>query len=217
MYDAAALIQTLSIWFLPLLFAITLHEAAHAWVSFQYGDSTAFLLGRVSLNPIKHVDPVGTIAVPLTMLLLQTPWIFGWAKPVPVNIRNIDNPRVSLALIALAGPAANFIMAFLWALAFKLGLYLYMQDNTTYALWLVQTAKVGVFFNIVLAIFNLLPIPPLDGGKVVECCLPYNLSRIYADLEPYGFLILLALIFTGVISPLIGPPIMYLSQILLNI
>ncbi|MEC8063912.1 MAG: site-2 protease family protein [Pseudomonadota bacterium] len=217
MPDLNTLLHTFSIWFLPLLLAITLHEAAHGYVSMLYGDKTAFFLGRVSLNPFKHIDPIGTVVIPATLLILQTPWIFGWAKPVPVNPRNFTKSVYALAIVAAAGPAANFLMAFSWALLYKLGMLLYQENSTPALLWLIQTSQVGVFFNIVLALFNLLPIPPLDGGKIIEAFLPYNLAPYFYDLEPYGFLILLTLIITGLITPLIGPPIIYISRFLLAI
>ena len=217
MYDLNSLLQTFSIWFLPLLFAITLHEAAHGYVSLLYGDKTALFLGRVTLNPFKHIDPVGTIVVPLSLLILQTPWVFGWARPVPVNQRNLRGPYYSIAVVAIAGPLSNFFMAILWALVFKLATYLYNDTPTPAVLWLLQTSQIGVFFNIVLGIFNLLPIPPLDGGKIVEAFLPYRLAATFYDLEPYGFLILLTLIMTGMLTPIIGPPVLYISKALLSI
>ena len=183
--------QTLIIYIIPLLFAITLHEAAHGWVASKLGDHTARMMGRVTLNPIKHVDPVGTILVPLTLLLMPgVGFIFGWAKPVPINFRALRSQKSGMIWVALAGPGANFLMAIGWLIlaiiSLKLELFI-----------LYSMARVGIFLNILLAVFNLLPIPPLDGSRVISALLPGPLAYKYGQFEQYGFLILLGLMFIG--------------------
>jgi len=184
-------LQTLLIYIIPLLFAITLHEAAHGWVASKLGDHTARMMGRVTLNPIKHVDPVGTILVPLALLLMPgVGFIFGWAKPVPINFRALRSQKSGMIWVALAGPGANFLMAIGWLIlaiiSLKLELFI-----------LYSMARVGIFLNILLAVFNLLPIPPLDGSRVISALLPRPLAYKYGQFEQYGFLILLGLMFIG--------------------
>ena len=184
-------LQTLLIYIIPLLFAITLHEAAHGWVASKLGDHTARMMGRVTLNPIKHVDPVGTILVPLALLLMPgVGFIFGWAKPVPINFRALRSQKSGMIWVALAGPGANFLMAIGWLMlaiiSLKLELFI-----------LYSMARVGIFLNILLAVFNLLPIPPLDGSRVISALLPGPLAYKYGQFEQYGFLILLGLMFIG--------------------
>ena len=184
-------LQTLLIYIIPLLFAITLHEAAHGWVASKLGDHTARMMGRVTLNPIKHVDPVGTILVPLALLLMPgVGFIFGWAKPVPINFRALRSQKSGMIWVALAGPGANFLMAIGWLIlaiiSLKLELFI-----------LYSMARVGIFLNILLAVFNLLPIPPLDGSRVISALLPGPLAYKYGQFEQYGFLILLGLMLIG--------------------
>lgn len=184
-------LQTLLIYIIPLLFAITLHEAAHGWVASKLGDHTARMMGRVTLNPIKHIDPVGTILVPLALLLMPgVGFIFGWAKPVPINFRALRSQKSGMIWVALAGPGANFLMAIGWLIlaiiSLKLELFI-----------LYSMARVGIFLNILLAVFNLLPIPPLDGSRVISALLPGPLAYKYGQFEQYGFLILLGLMFIG--------------------
>ena len=184
-------LQTLLIYIIPLLFAITLHEAAHGWVASKLGDHTARMMGRVTLNPIKHVHPVGTILVPLALLLMPgVGFIFGWAKPVPINFRALRSQKSGMIWVALAGPGANFLMAIGWLIlaiiSLKLELFI-----------LYSMARVGIFLNILLAVFNLLPIPPLDGSRVISALLPGPLAYKYGQFEQYGFLILLGLMFIG--------------------
>ena len=194
---------------IPLIFAITVHEVAHGWVALHLGDPTAKYAGRLTLNPIKHIDPLGTIIVPLVMVVMSSgmasgPWAFGWAKPVPVAFHNLRNPRRDMILVAAAGPAVNLAMALGWALllsqriAFDPGLDLESD-------WIVQMSLFGVVINVLLAVFNMLPIPPLDGGRVLAGLLPPQLARGLQFVEPFGFLILIALIFTGVLWPLLNP------------
>ena len=184
-------LQTLLIYIIPPLFAITLHEAAHGWVASKLGDHTARMMGRITLNPIKHVDPVGTILVPLALLLMPgVGFIFGWAKPVPINFRALRSQKSGMIWVALAGPGANFLMAIGWLIlaiiSLKLELFI-----------LYSMARVGIFLNILLAVFNLLPIPPLDGSRVISALLPGPLAYKYGQFEQYGFLILLGLMFIG--------------------
>jgi Zn-dependent protease len=196
--------QLVSALVIPVLFAITVHEVAHGWVAKRFGDLTADRLGRLTLNPLKHIDPVGTILVPALLVLLKTGFVFGWAKPVPVSFENLRNPRRDMAIVAAAGPVANLLMAIFWALMVKIAMVL--PDT---AAWiktpLLYMGLGGIFVNVLLMVFNLLPLPPLDGGRVAIGLLPgpwaYRLSRI----EPYGFFILLGLMFTGVLWFVIGP------------
>ena len=182
--------QTLLIYIIPLLFAITLHEAAHGWVASKLGDHTARMMGRVTLNPIKHVDPVGTVVVPLLLIVMNVGFIFGWAKPVPINFSALRSQKSGMIWVALAGPGANFLMAIGWLIlaiiSLKLELFI-----------LYSMARVGIFLNILLAVFNLLPIPPLDGSRVISALLPGPLAYKYGQFEQYGFLILLGLMFIG--------------------
>ncbi len=207
--------QTIAISILPLLFAIVLHEVAHGWVAKLLGDPTAKMLGRLTLNPIKHIDPVGTILVPLVLLMLGG-FIFGWAKPVPVTWENLKNPKRDMALVAVAGPAANLLMALFWALVAKIGLSL-GSDISWLATPLVLMGIVGVTFNLILMVLNLLPILPLDGGRIVESLLPGPLSYTFAKLEPYGFIVLLVLLISGLLSSVLGVPVQFFEQIIFNV
>ena len=191
------LIYSISIWLLPLLFAITFHEAAHAYVARFLGDHTASQLGRVSLNPIRHIDPFGTVLLPGLLLLAHSPFLFGYAKPVPVNFRALRHPRMGMVLVAAAGPATNIALAIAAALSFHLVVYL----PPTAAQWTALNLKNAVVINAVLAVFNLFPLPPLDGGRIAVGLLPVALGRWLARLEPYGMTILIALI---IVLPLLG-------------
>ncbi|WP_440682076.1 site-2 protease family protein [Cysteiniphilum halobium] len=170
---------------IPMLFAITLHEAAHAYIAKLRGDQTAYLMGRVTLNPIKHIDILGTIILPTAMFLLGTGFLFGWAKPVPVNFNHLKKPRQDMILVAIAGPLANFIMAIIWFLLWK------FVPNFGFH----QMAQFGVVLNLMLMVFNLLPIPPLDGSRIISALLPYKATLQYNRLERWGFLIVLLLLF----------------------
>ncbi|HFE38889.1 MAG TPA: site-2 protease family protein [Gammaproteobacteria bacterium] len=205
-------IQRISIWLLPVLLAITVHEVAHGWMAKKLGDKTAEMMGRLTLNPLKHIDPVGTLLVP-GFLMLVGGFIFGWAKPVPITWENLKNPRRDVALVALAGPISNFIMALFWALAMKIGMLL----SASIGAWvfpLVLMGSAGVTINLILMALNLLPILPLDGGRVVSAILPGKLSYQFAKLEPYGLFIILGLFFFGGLSWLLSPPVNMLRDII---
>ena len=187
----------LSVWVLPLLIAITFHEAAHGFVAHRLGDDTAYNLGRVSFNPIRHIDPFGTILLPGVLLLSHSPFLFGYAKPVPVRFGNLRNPRIGMVLVALAGPATNIILATLAAACF----HVVPLVPADYAQWVADNLKNMVLINVVLAIFNMLPIPPLDGGRVAVGLLPRPLAIPLAALEPFGMLILVGIL---ILLPLAG-------------
>lgn len=208
-----SLLQKIAIWALPVLFAITVHEVAHGWTARRFGDRTAEMMGRLTLNPVKHIDPVGTIIVPLALLAMGG-FIFGWAKPVPVAQGNLRNPRRDMALVSAAGPLSNLIMAILWALIAKLAIMANLA-GVTEPLALMGAA--GVLINIVLAVLNLLPLPPLDGGRVMSNLLPPRMSDQFDRLEPFGLLILVVLLATGVLAQILGPPVYYMRQILFSI
>jgi Zn-dependent protease len=186
----------------PVLFAITVHEAAHGWVANRRGDPTAFRLGRVTFNPLKHIDPVGTVLVPATIFILSktlvgVPFLFGWAKPVPVDWRRLNNPRWDMALVAAAGPFVNLCMAFAWGLAIKLmALIIIVVPVPTWFLQLfVEMCVVGIVINLVLMALNLVPLLPLDGGRILNATLPPRIASRFSRLEPYGIVVLLALLF----------------------
>lgn len=205
----ADLIRGITIWALPVVFAITLHEAAHGYVARYFGDSTAYMLGRVSLNPLRHIDPVGTIAVPLTLFVLSkftggAGILFGWAKPVPVNFAQLRNPKRDMLWVAAAGPGVNLLMAIGWGFLLKLGA---MNTDSYFAEPLILMSVAGVFVNLMLMALNLLPFPPLDGGRIAVSLLPHKLAYRYAQIEPYGFMILILLLATGVLGQILWPMI----------
>ena len=196
-----SLIQTIAIAALPVIFAITLHEAAHGYAARHFGDSTAYMLGRVSLNPLRHIDPVGTVLVPLVTLALGG-ILFGWAKPVPVNFNRLRRPKQDMLWVAAAGPAANLFMMFIWAGVMKLGM---SMPESSLMLPMALMGKAGITINAVLMVLNLLPLPPLDGGRIAVSLLPPRLAYSYARIEPYGMMILIALLFTGLLNTVLWP------------
>lgn len=201
------LIQTLAIYAIPVLLAITLHEAAHGYVARHFGDPTAYLAGRISLNPLRHVDPVGTILVPGAILMASkllggSAILFGWAKPVPVDFSRLRNPKRDMLWVAAAGPGANLLMAFCWAALLKTTMT--MEPGLSSA-FLAGNARAGIEINAVLMLLNLLPIPPLDGGRIAVSLLPHRLAWQFSKLEPYGLAILLVLLFTDILGRILWP------------
>ncbi len=195
-----SVIQKVVIYALPVIFAITVHEAAHGYAARYFGDMTAHNAGRITLNPLKHIDPFGTILLPALTIMLGG-ILFGWAKPVPVNFGRLRNPKKDMLWVAAAGPASNLVMAILWALVIKFSL----DVPEMFAVPMALMGKAGVAINIVLMVLNLLPLPPLDGGRIAVSLLPHNLARPFAQLERYGFVILIVLLFTGVLSKILDP------------
>jgi Zn-dependent protease len=184
------IIQTIAVYALPVLFAITLHEAAHAYAARYFGDSTAYLQGRMSLNPIKHIDPFGTILIPVLLYVATGgAFLFGYAKPVPIDFGNLRKPKSDMAWVAFAGPAANFVMALMW-LVFSIALNAAQIDEAFF----MQMARAGVLTNLVMFAFNLFPIPPLDGGRILTSLLPHRYAYKFAQIEPYGFFIVMGLV-----------------------
>jgi len=210
-----SLIQAVTIYALPVIFAITLHEAAHGYVAKHFGDTTAYVLGRVSLNPVRHIDPVGTIAVPLVLLILAKLFggagiLFGWAKPVPVNFGNLRQPKRDMLWVAAAGPGANLAMALFWALMAKIAVFV----PQAVALPLALMGQAGVQINLILMVLNLLPIPPLDGGRIAVSLLPSRAAYRFSMLEPYGIMILLALLLTGLLDRILWPFVAALESLI---
>ncbi len=206
--------QKIAIWALPVLFAITVHEVAHGFVASRLGDRTAQMMGRLTLNPLKHIDPVGTILVPLVMLLLPGGFLFGWAKPVPVGYRNLHNPKRDMAIVAAAGPLSNLLMAIGWALLLRLSVEL-LQPLPWAAQPLFFMAQAGIAINLILMILNLIPVPPLDGGRVLTGLLPARQAAALGAIEPYGLMIVLALLLTGVLWRFLQPVIQLFNELLL--
>ena len=204
-----SLVQKITIYALPVLFAITVHEAAHGYVARYFGDMTAAQAGRISLNPLRHIDPVGTVLIPL-LTLLAGGILFGWAKPVPVNFARLRHPKKDMLWVAAAGPGSNLVMAVFWAVAFKFSGG--MPEFAAVPLALM--AQAGVSINVVLMVLNLLPLPPLDGGRIAVSLLPHPLAWKFAQIERYGFIILIVLLMTGVLSKIMGPPIDAVIQLI---
>ena len=210
-----SLIETIALYAVPVVFAITLHEASHGYVARMFGDHTAYMLGRVTLNPLKHIDPLGTVIVPLALLLLSKlagggGFLFGWAKPVPVNFGNLRNPKRDMLWVAAAGPAANFAMALFWMLVYRLS----SADGALASEGVMLMSRAGVLVNVVLMVLNLLPIPPLDGGRIAMSLLPRALAAGYARIEPYGFMIILLLLASNALNRLMQPLVLLVLRLL---
>jgi len=201
--DLGQVLQAIAVGAIPVLFAVTLHEVAHGWMARRHGDHTAEKLGRLSLNPIKHIDPVGTVLVPILMMMFS-PFIFGWAKPVPVSFRNLNNPKRDMVWVAVAGPLANIAMGIFWALVYKLT-YTSGLAPSIAGEWLLSMARIGIIINALLAAFNLLPIPPLDGGRVLRGLASESVGYYLDRIEPFGLIILVVLLVSGVLQVLVGP------------
>ncbi len=202
---------TVAVWALPVLFAITLHEVSHGWIAYKLGDPTAKNLGRLTINPIKHVDPVGTVLVPL-FLAMVSPFIIGWAKPVPVEPRYFKSPLLDMALVAVAGPVSNFIMACLWAMFIHLSDALVSPSQTL--IFLMEMGKNGIIINVVLMVLNLLPILPLDGGRVVAGILPPSIAMPYMRMERFGMLVILLLLVSGLLGKILWPLVQHFVKII---
>ncbi|MDO9481685.1 MAG: site-2 protease family protein [Hydrogenophaga sp.] len=210
--DIANLIQTVAIYALPVLFAITIHEAAHGYVARYFGDNTAWSMGRVTLNPIKHVDPLGTIAMPLLLYFATSgAFLFGFAKPVPVNFGNLRHPKRDMIWVALAGPASNFIQAILWALALVVMAVTGVQEE-----FFIKMAQAGALVNLVMWAFNLFPLPPLDGGRILVGLLPLRQALWVSRIEPWGFFVVMGLVLAGVVGTYWLRPLMSFGYAVLN-
>jgi Zn-dependent protease len=218
-------IRQIAIWALPVLAAVVFHEVAHGWVANRLGDPTAAQLGRLTLNPIAHIDLFGSILVPLMLIVANSPFVFGYAKPVPVNYYNLRNPKRDMMWVALAGPATNLILAAVFTVLWK-SFALLLNDGVPradvgagqfVAVMLTLMAQAGIVINIALAVFNALPFPPLDGGRVMIGLLPHPLSSALARVEPFGFIILIALLMTRTLDSIIGPPMGFLLKVYLGL
>lgn len=211
--DFTHLIQTITLYAIPVLLAITLHEAAHGYAAKHFGDNTAYMLGRVTLNPLPHIDPIGTILMPLLLYVATSgAFLFGYAKPVPVRFGNLRNPKRDMVWVALAGPGSNFVQALFWGIL----LYLYQGAGVNEA-FLVEMAQGGVLVNVVMFVFNLFPLPPLDGGRILVGLLPYKQAMLVSRVEPWGFFIVMGLVLAGVVSNLWLRPLMGLTFQLINL
>jgi Zn-dependent protease len=200
--DMSALVQAIAVAALPVILAITLHEAAHGYAARHFGDPTAWMQGRITLNPLKHIDPVGTVALPLVLFAIGSPFVFGWAKPVPVNFGNLRNPKRDMLWVAAAGPAANLAMALFWGAVLKLA---WLLPLNYFSVPMAEMAKFGIVANVVLMVLNLFPLPPLDGGRIAVSLLPHRAAWKFAQIERFGFPILLVLLFTGILGKILQP------------
>jgi len=213
--DIDAIIRGISIWALPVVLAVVLHEVAHGWVAFKLGDDTAHWMGRLTLNPLKHIDPFGTLLIPLMLIVAGSPFLFGYAKPVPVDFRKLRNPRRDMVWVAMAGPVTNLLLAFASTLLLMLAVNM-PQSMIWAAEPLALMCQASIIINLVLCIFNLLPLPPLDGGRVAVGLLPGPAAYQLARIEPYGFIIIVGLLLLGVLQQVIGPLVMGGSYLLIN-
>jgi Zn-dependent protease len=210
--DIANLIQTIAIYALPVLFAITVHEAAHGYAARHFGDNTAFMMGRITLNPLKHIDPFGTILMPLLLYFATSgAFLFGYAKPVPVNFGKLRNPKRHMVWVALAGPASNFAQALLWGLALVLMAGMGLQEP-----FFIKMAQAGIMVNLVMWAFNLFPLPPLDGGRILVGLLPYKQAELVSRIEPWGFFVVMFLVISGVVATVWLRPLMDLGYAVIN-
>jgi len=214
--DINAIMQGISIWALPVLFAVVLHEVAHGWVADKLGDDTARWMGRLTLNPLKHIDPVGTLLIPILLLVMQSPFLFGYAKPVPINWRKLRNPKRDMVLVALAGPLTNLALALLSTAVLMLAVMM-PESMLWFTKPLALMCQASIIINLVLFIFNLLPLPPLDGGRVAVGLLPGPMAYQLSQLERYGFIIIMVLLVLGWLQAIIGPVVMGGSQFLINL
>jgi Zn-dependent protease len=206
--DFAQIVQTIAIYAIPVLFAITVHEAAHGYAARHYGDNTAYMLGRITLNPIKHIDPLGTIAMPLLLYFATSgAFLFGYAKPVPVNFNRLRNPKKDMVWVALAGPGANLVQAILWTVLLYVLVAIGMEER-----FFLQMCRAGVMVNLVMFAFNLFPLPPLDGGRILVGLLPWKQAVLVSRVEPWGFFIVMALVISGVVGSLWLRPLMSLTH-----
>ena len=210
--DYTNLIQNVLIYALPVLLAITVHEAAHGYAARHYGDNTAYALGRITLNPLKHIDPIGTILMPLVLIFAGSPFLFGYAKPVPVHFGNLNNPKRDMVWVALAGPASNLAMALIWGIVFYL-----LQGAGVNESFFNKMAQGGILVNAVMFAFNLFPLPPLDGGRILVGLLPYKYAELVSRVEPWGFFIVLGLVIAGVINAIWMMPMMNVTYGLLEL
>ncbi len=212
--DELTLIQRIAVWILPVVFAITVHEVAHGWVAKKYGDNTASMLGRLTLNPLKHMDLFGTLIIPGLLLISGTGLIFGWAKPVPVDPRYFKNPKKAMAVVAVAGPVSNLLMAIAWAMVVRIGVSL---ETEAVSLPLIYSGIAGISINLVLALINLLPIPPLDGSRILTGFLSHKWAWRYNKLERFGLVFMLALLWSGGLSYILGYPMYYAQQLFFSL
>lgn len=207
------IIQTIAVYALPVLLAITLHEAAHGYVARMFGDRTAEMMGRISVNPMRHIDPLGTIAMPALLYFATAgAFLFGYAKPVPVNFANLRHPKRDMVWVALAGPMSNFVQAFVWAVV-----AIVLASMQTQEPFFVKMAQAGILVNLVMFAFNLFPLPPLDGGRILVGLLPWRAAVLVSRVEPYGFFIVLGLVLFGVVGSLWLRPVMRLAEAVLNV
>lgn len=206
--DFAQIVQTIAIYAIPVLFAITVHEAAHGYAARHYGDNTAYMLGRITLNPVKHIDPIGTIAMPLLLYFATSgAFLFGYAKPVPVNFGRLRNPKKDMVWVALAGPGANLVQAILWTVLLYVLVAIGIEER-----FFIQMCRAGVMVNLVMFAFNLFPLPPLDGGRILVGLLPWKQAELVSRVEPWGFFIVMALVISGVVGNLWLRPLMSLTH-----
>lgn len=206
------ILYTIAVWAVPVLLAITLHEAAHGYVAYKLGDPTAKALGRISLNPLRHIDPIGTVVLPLVLVMLSG-FVIGWAKPVPVDMRYFKKPLLDMALVALAGPASNFIMACGWGAIAAIGQALFSPGNEL-ALFIYKVGNAGITINLILMVLNLLPIPPLDGGRVIAGVMPPQFAVPFMKIEPYGLFVVIFLLVTGILGKILWPMVLFFTALI---